>query len=317
MKKLFKIIFILIIAFTVYLQWDDIPKEYFINSFNNIKAKFFNTYVPCREPIAYSIGSFDESFGISREYFLSTLSDAEKVWEGPSGRDLFVYDIDKSTLPINLIYDYRQETTSKLSEINKDVKSSQNEYDLLRAKYLNLKSIYEKENADFSARVSIFNDRQKAYNREVDEWNKKGGAPEEEYAKLQAEKYSLSKEELILKKEEGVLRAKAGEVNTLVAELNALAKSLNIDVDKYNQVGDTLGESFEEGLYSDDGINQKIDIFEFSTRDKLVRILAHELGHALGINHVSDKEAIMYELNSGNKLTATEADLSALDAICK
>ena len=312
-----KILFIIIILAVIYSQISDVQKKQALDFWNNFKAKTLNTYVPCREPIAYNIGSFDEDFGISREYFLSALADAEKIWEGPSGRDLFVYDLEKGTLPINLIYDYRQETTTKLGEINKDVKSTQNEYDTLRAKYLNLKSIYEKENADFAVLVVDFNKRQRDYNREVQSWNEKGGAPEAEYVKLQATKFSLSKDEAILKSREKVLHSKAVEVNTLVVELNDIAKSLNINVDKYNEVGDTLGESFEEGLYTDDGINQKIDIFEFSTREKLVRILAHELGHALGIEHVADKEAIMYELNSGNKLIATESDLSALNAICK
>ena len=52
-------------------------------------------------------------------------------------------------------------------------------------------------------------------------------------------------------------------------------------------------------------------------RLKLVRLLAHEMGHAVGIDHVGDPEAVMYKLNMGENLTATATDLAELNKVCR
>ena len=62
--------------------------------------------------------------------------------------------------------------------------------------------------------------------------------------------------------------------------------------------------------------SQRIDIYEYSNRTELVRVLAHELGHALGLGHVEDAEAIMYKVNQGKRLILTQDDIAELRAVC-
>ena len=94
----------------------------------------------CVEPITYNIGTFDRKFGISYRTFLSALVEAEAIWEKPIGKELFVYEPESGELAVNLIYDYRQETTGTLSGLENIVAKDELAYQAMRAKYINLKT---------------------------------------------------------------------------------------------------------------------------------------------------------------------------------
>ena len=285
-------------------------------------AKFvrpFFTSAPCEEPIPYTLNTFDKEFNISKTYFLSALSDAEAIWEKSAGIDLFTYEPTSSVynvLKINLIYDYRQQATSKLASLGITVQNNRASYDMLKAKLDSLKKEFEKAKSDYNARVESFNKEQKAYEDQVQYWNKRGGAPEEEYDKLKDERVALDREVAKLQTLQKNINEMVDEINSMVVVLNRLATTLNLAVEKYNTVGASRGESFEEGVYIQEGLNRQIDIYEFSNRDKLVRVLAHELGHALGLGHVDDPKAIMYEFNQGNNKALVTADIEALKSKC-
>lgn len=278
-------------------------------------VRFSSWYAPCEKPIAYSLGSFDNKFGLSKQNFLAAVKEAEAIWEKAAGKELFVY-ADGGEMKINLVYDYRQQATSKLESIGLTVSENKASYDELKAKYNALNAQYAQAKADYDARLTLFTQRKNAYDQEARSFNRKGGASKAEFDRLQKEEAALKTELAAIKNLEAAVNEYIEEINSLAVVLNRLADFLNLNVEKYNEIGASRGEEFTEGNYQTNGREKIINIYEFSSRDKLVRVLAHELGHALGLLHVADPDAIMYKLNMSANEKLTEDDLKELNLAC-
>jgi len=271
---------------------------------------------PCSVPIKYSIGEVNPGFGLSETEFLTEIETAAKIWSESIGRDLFLYD-PKGKLKINLIYDYRQQTTNTLKSLDANIGNTQESYNQLRTQYQNLRTSYDSQKTALDALILDYTRKQKIYNEQVAFWNAQGGASAEKYQDLQNQKSALEAQRAQIESQQTSLNNLTDQVNNLVAVLNQLAKTLNLNIAQYNTVGSSLGEQFEEGVYVEDSSGKRIDIFEFQNKTQLTRLIAHELGHALGLEHVDDNEAIMNWLNTSETITLSPSDISALKQVCQ
>ena len=284
----------------IYVTYKDLQKKYF----------------PCKYPIGYSIGDFDNKFGLSKEDFLKAIKDAESIWEKSINKNLFDYSPD-GELKINLVYDSRQEVTQKLKSMGIVLSNDKASYDEIKKKYDSIVAIYNQEKTIFQKRLAEFDVRKLAYENEVARVNKKGGADKATLVRLNAERDYLQSENIEILAMQDKLNNYTNQINSLVSALNQLATTLNMNVKNYNKIGDSLDGEFDEGLYKKSIDGEEIDIYQFDNRTKLVRVLAHELGHALGLEHNDDTKAIMYRLNNGVNEKLTNADLVAVKSLCK
>lgn len=330
MVKIFKILLVLVLVGVVAYLYSPTARarlEPFVIIAQN-KISLVTDMVPwifpahaCVEPIKYSLARFDTKFNISKTDFLKALTEAESIWEKVAGKQLFTYAPEeanqKSTVKVNLIYDYRQQATDKLESLGITLEDNHASYDALKAKYASIEKQYNSEKAAYEKDVADFNTRNAAYKQQVDYWNTRGGAPEREFEQLNAEQTKLRNEAAQLQTRQVRLNSEVDEINAVVVAINRLATLLNLAVEQYNTIGEARGETFEAGLYESNSAGKTVNIYEFKDREKLVRVLTHELGHALGLDHVSDPEAIMYSFNRSSKFVATNADITALKTLCR
>jgi hypothetical protein len=274
---------------------------------------YANYMTACTEPLAYSVGDVDPRFGVTQAEFLEQAEWAEGVWEAAFGREFFRYD-PQADFKISLVFDDRQQRTIDERNSREDISTQQQSYRAKVNSYEARLNSYKEENSAYDAAIVAYDRRLEAYNAQVDHWNRNGGAPAKEYAQLQQEKSALQREATRLEGVRQALNREAAQLNNEGAEINTMAQELNLNVDAYNGKFGTTRE-FDQGSYTGSAIN----IYQFNTQEDLRLVLAHEYGHALGLEHVDDPEAVMYYLmdkQNLRNLSLTETDKQALKREC-
>lgn len=271
-----------------------------------------STALYCPVPVAYKIGEIDASFSLSPEAAQAAVSTATEVWEAEMERDLFVYD-ESADFTINFLFDDRQENVI-LEESQRealDDKKAQNDtivgqIETLQSEYVSLTERYESDMQEYS-------DQLDAHNTEVNSYNDRGGAPASEFSRLENERNRLANEAERLNKTADTLNTLAKEINELSERGNGLVNDYNTRVEEYNEDFGSARE-FTQGDYQGDRIN----IYSFSSEEELVRVLAHEFGHVLGIGHVADPQALMYYLmdDTDSALVLSAEDKDAYLTVC-
>lgn len=281
----------------------------------NFYVKQILGVAPCQKPLTYSLGTFDTKFGITKADFLSAVDEASQIWDKSINKKLLAYSPD-GKLKINLTYDYRQESTDKLKSLGFTIDNTKSSYDKLKSEYARRLEQYNSDKAGFDSMVNEFKNRKEKYDSDVAYWNKRGGAPKDTYKTLETERVNLQTLAQNINDFQNNLNNEINDINAIVNNLNQIAREINVGVQTYNKIGQSTGEEFSEGLYISDQSGTRIDVYQFNDRKQLVRLLAHELGHALGLEHIDNPNAIMYKLNESKNLTPTKDDIFELKAIC-
>ena len=224
-----------------------------------------------------------------------------------------MYD-EGGALPINLVFDERQESADLEEQLRQDLEAKEGMSDSVAEQYEKLITEFRALKQTYEAKVVAYEARLKKYNNTVTEWNKKGGVPPDEMETLTEEKDALVAEQQSLE-------AQAKELNKIVDQLNLIGARGNNIITDYNQIVNEYNAQFSqvhEYTQGDHSI-EEINVYQFNTEDELVLVLAHEFGHALWLDHVDNEKSIMYRLMGEQDIISgiTQEDVAEFKRVCE
>jgi hypothetical protein len=155
----------------------------------------------------------------------------------------------------------------------------------------------------------------------------------EEHAAVEARFSALAELQRPLDTARGRLDAARRAVNARVADhaamrtrlleqravLEAEQRRVGAATDTYNRQFETLADSGDRvsgHFVVEAGTGAKIAVFTFRDLDDLVLVIAHEMGHALGLGHAEDPAAVMYRQSTGTQSRVTAADRALFESLC-
>ena len=255
--------------------------------------------LPCAVPLAWRIAGIDDRFGLTPAAARAVVERAAESWARALGRPLFLHD-GAAGFPIRFVYDERQERTEaqRLREeehagIDRRLEADAADLTQRRSDYQRLRDEYDRRLGDFERAAAAHGDTVRA-------WNDRGGAPAAVLPALRAAQERLDRERQ--------------QLLTEGRGLAELGRSFEADAERYNDSLEgqrrraaELERAFplqriESGLYREAvrsgadrvaSVQREISIYRFRDLDELQLVVAHELGHALGLGHVEAAGAVM------------------------
>jgi chromosome segregation ATPase len=283
------------------------------------KYELYLTKSACAQPLAVKIGDIDPNYKLSKSEVKNDVTQAINIWNKSYGKEILVYD-ESAKLPINFVYDNRQNLIDQgqaaSQQVDKLKQTLDQQQNTLNQQKGNLDPEYQqlqKDSQDFKQKLDQFN-------QEVDYWNKQGGASPQEYQKLKQEQADLKIQADDLNSRIQAFQQKAQNYNSQLNQFKQDAQQFNQEGSQLNQISqnisDAISQQPEEGIYESSADGQKIDIYFVVKQQELIHTLAHELGHALGLEHNEDKASIMYPFTD-NVITPSKTDLADLTEVCR
>jgi prefoldin subunit 5 len=268
---------------------------------------------PCLTTKTWSVGAVDPRFGVSSDTVKLYSEIAASTWNKAYGSNQLLHYVEKNgDIQVTFVYDERQRTTIQNEKLQTSIAEDKSQLDDLKQTLESLKAQYETLGNTIEVKTKSYTAHLSTHNSEVDYWNGQGGAPTEEYQRLQRDLATLETERASLNSSINRYNELATRIKEYGQTHNEVVDTINTKIETLNQA--SLGE-FEEGTY--DPATKIITIYEFDNATSLKRVLTHEFGHSLGLKHVDDKEAIMYAVNQGKSLDLAQADKDELARVCR
>lgn len=299
-------IILLIIVFTLFSDNDSSS-----NFGDRIRA------TPCQNPITITVGNIDNRFGISESDVIATIKNVTETWSGVADRPVAIYS-DNGKIKVNLVYDAQQQLTDRERQFRNRLQMMEYQITAFENDYLVSVESFDEWNDEYQRDSEMVQQMMNQLNNWIDQINSQGGFNSEQLETLEERRERINRLSDRLEQSGTLLTEKVDEINAQLSELNRMIEEKNVLIDEYNRTFSGT-KRFTQGSYEYSDGNEWINIFQFANREELELVIAHEVGHALGLDHVENPASVMHHLMGQQvktDLILTSEDQDALRDIC-
>ena len=272
---------------------------------------------PCHEPLTFKVGDIDERFSISRDELIDLIERVTAVWSEVVGVPAATYASD-GEISVHLVYDDQQQLTDQEREFGSRIRVKETFLGELERNYNEMLEQYNDRILNYQNELHQLQGRIDELNEWVSDRNQEGGLNESQLQDFERRRNEIDRESLQMNHEAMLLSQLADEVNREMDLLNREINHKNELINEYNTRFSGT-RRFTQGTYEWQGNRKWINIYQFANLAELELVVAHEMGHALGLDHVENPASVMHHLMGGQErgyLTLSDEDRRALKDRC-
>jgi len=271
------------------------------------------------------IGKIDSYYEdkITEDELREIIDEIEETLE--SQLDMDIFDYSNSGKPIDILYLPASKLEQRISRKIEKLRIKGNRIEKLRIDFSNKEKKIDDFKKEIEAKNTVLNKKVKQYNDYIKEQNRNPSKTKQKYNAIQKEVKSrqsklntaikkYKKEQAHFKRLVLSYNNKGFSYNNSIREFSRLKKEVETMSRKFRKVKGVTIEAKEITLktYTKNGqrvkersvnhIMNKIEIYGFESHAELKAILAHEIGHLVGIPHIEVNGALMNPILQENQI---------------
>ncbi|WP_306523323.1 matrixin family metalloprotease [Rheinheimera sp.] len=252
----------------------------------------------CSTPLGWKLGYLDPAFNLTETEATAAISQAAQMWNQAFGRTLLQQD--PQGFVIDFRFDARQQQLLKQRLLSRNL----NRYDqAIEPGRENLPQQF----AALQQQIDSFNLQTAQLQQQIAAFKPDAPNAASERAQLERRQRELKQEADWLEQQRQQLVRDQDYLNETIKQRNALLTEAGPAA---------ISGPFEVGLMKIRGQERLMTIYAFGSQQDLVATLAHEFGHAFGVEHTSAEDSIMYHSLSTQQAMLTAVDIAALQSQC-
>lgn len=272
---------------------------------------------PCSETLTLTVGEIDNRYTITETELEEILVEVAALWSDAAGRQLVEFS-EEGRIPVHLIYSEDQARSSRERQLNDRIESMRIELSVLERDYNQAQDRYDSRLDEYNEDALQLQSDVNVLQNWIRQLNDQGGFNETQIRQLEERQRQIETRNRELDRRRVLLSSEADELNRQQDYLNERIAQKNRAIEEYNRTFSGT-RRFTQGSYEWHGTESRINVFHFNGFRELKLVLAHETGHALGIDHVENTASIMYHL-MGNQdvvnIRLSDEDRKALQEVC-